>query len=107
MDGEPWMQPLPHSPKPTVLEITQLGQSLVLATRKSIAKADSYAPSMKPGEEVGVSDGNGVNPHEDQMPTGPRRSSSSSSSSSSSDSDYAEINRKFGAAQTFKRSDIQ
>jgi len=33
MDGEPWQQPLPKAPKPTVLEITQLGQSLVLAKK--------------------------------------------------------------------------
>lgn len=104
MDGEPWMQPLPDSQKPTVLEISQLGQSLVLATRKSIAKSDSYAPTIKPGEEVGVNDNNGIG-HEDEMATGPKRSSSSSSSSS--DSDYSEINRKFGAASTFKMADIQ
>lgn len=108
MDGEPWMQPLPDNPKPTVLEITQLGQSLVLATRKSIAKADSKSPTLHPGDEVGVHNTDGEHWHEDRMRTGPRRSSSSSSSSdSSSDSDYSEVKRKFGAAHTFKRSDVQ
>ncbi|KAG0628643.1 hypothetical protein M758_1G042400 [Ceratodon purpureus] len=105
MDGEPWLQPLPNAPKPTVLEITQLGQSLVLATRKSIVRADSRAPLMQPGDEVGVKNHDGVDWNEDQMATGPR-SSSSSSSSSSSDDDPA-LKHKFGAASTFKRSDVQ
>jgi diacylglycerol kinase (ATP) len=103
MDGEPWQQPLPKAPKPTVLEITQLGQSLVLATKKCIARTDSTAPAMKPGDEVGVKNQGGANWKEDQMPTGPR---SSTSSSSSSDGD-PEMNRKFGAASTFRRSDVK
>lgn len=102
MDGEPWLQPLPKVPKPTVLEITQLGQSLVLATRKSIARADSTAPLMKPGDEVGVKNHDGVNWNEDQMTTGPRSSSSSSSSS-----DDSALKLKFGAATTFRRKDVR
>jgi hypothetical protein len=97
MDGEPWLQPLPDVKKPTVLEITQLGQSLVLATEKSLAKSDSNAPLIGPGQEVGAKEETEVNQkEEDQMATG-RRSSSSSSSSSDDD----EMKRKFGAAKTF------
>ena len=101
MDGEPWKQPLPTtSSNPTVLEITQLGQSLVLATSKCVARADSSAPALKPGDEVGVNNNDHANWNEGQMATGPRASSSSSS-------DNEEMNRKFGAATTFKRSDVQ
>lgn len=96
MDGEPWLQPLPDVKKPTVLEITQLGQSLVLATEKSLAKADSNAPLIVPGQEVGAKEETEVNRKvEDQMATGRR----SSSSSSSSEDD--QMKRKFGAAKTF------
>jgi len=55
---------------------------------------------MKPGDEVGVKNQGGANWNEDQMPTGPR-----SSTSSSSDGD-SEMNRKFGAASTFRRTDL-
>lgn len=89
--------------KANVLEITQLGQSLVLATKRSLAKSDSNAPSIVPGHEVGAQEETEVSQKgEDQMATG-RRSSSLSSSSSDDD----QMKRKFGAARTFNpRVDI-
>lgn len=89
--------------KANVLEITQLGQSLVLATKRSLAKSDSNAPSIVPGQEVGAQETEVSRKEEDQMATG-RRSSSLSSSSSDDDD---QMKRKFGAARTFNpRVDI-
>lgn len=51
MDGEPWLQPLPESSKPTVLEITQLGQSVVLVTDSATAKSTSATPSSVSSSE--------------------------------------------------------
>lgn len=38
MDGEPWLQPLPDNNSITVLEITNVGQAVMLATSKCIAQ---------------------------------------------------------------------
>eukprot|EP00250_Pteridium_aquilinum_P026292 c32799_g1_i1 orf=222-1805(-) len=97
MDGEPWCQPLPVDDSSTVVEITHLGQAVMLTTDNCIAeclpheagKVDSSlsvlcSPSMKIDEwdsaEVVDSD------------------------SGSSSSEESEVRRKFGAADTFKVS---
>ncbi|KAJ7558436.1 hypothetical protein O6H91_04G039100 [Diphasiastrum complanatum] len=41
VDGEPWIQPLPRSDEPTVVEILHRGKALVLATANRLAKSIS------------------------------------------------------------------
>jgi diacylglycerol kinase (ATP) len=39
IDGEPWKQPLPEDDGKVIVEITHLGQVMVLATRNCIARS--------------------------------------------------------------------
>lgn len=98
MDGEPWLQPLPDGENAkTVLEITNIGQAVMLATSKCIARCVPH-------------EGGKVNPVVNKLCSPPLRFDEpdfeegyeeSDGGSSSLDEDM-EVRRKFGAADTFK-----
>lgn len=103
MDGEPWLQPLPSTEKHTVLEITQLGQSLVLTTKDCLAKSDSKAPAVAPSQEIGVQNAPKTQEAEKEMTTG-----KNPSFSSCPPDEESLIRGKFGAASTFNtRKDVE
>ncbi|KAI5057771.1 hypothetical protein GOP47_0027786 [Adiantum capillus-veneris] len=97
MDGEPWLQPLPTDQTSTIIEITHLGQAVMLTTGNCISECVPHeagtvdstldqlcSPSMKIDESDPVE--------------------AFESDSGSSSSEESELRRKFGAADTFRMS---
>lgn len=99
MDGEPWLQPLPKDNSKMVIEITQLGQAVMLTTQSCIAQCVPHeAGQVKPCSQ-GICDPslNNIEAESDSVD-----SSTTDSDHEVSDAEKSEVRSKFGAADTFK-----
>lgn len=103
MDGEPWLQPLPKDDSKTVIEITCLGQAVMLTTEHCIAHCVPHEagkveeilheiprPFLGPSDTEKLEEEKNVDTDSDQ---------------DISDPEESELRRKFGAADTFRKTD--